>query len=57
MSATGEREGRSTGRSERRAESCTSTTHESTARSATPDQHVPPHAACEPLPGEGTPDV
>lgn len=47
MSATGEREGRSTGRSERRAESCTRATEESIADAVTPDQHAPPQAALE----------
>ena len=50
MSATGEREGISTGRSERRAQSCTKTTDESIEAPATPDQHAPPHAALEPVP-------
>ena len=50
MSATGERGEISTGRSERRAESCTKATDESTEAAAMPDQHAPPHAALEPVP-------
>ena len=57
MSAAGEREGSSTGRSERREESRVRTTEESTREAATPDQHIPPQAALEPLPWEGSPDV
>ena len=49
MSATGEREGSSTGRSERRAESCIGATDESIVEAMTPDQHAPPQAAPEPV--------
>lgn len=50
MSATGDREGRATGRSERRAESGTKATEESIADGVTPDQHAPPQAALELVP-------
>ena len=50
MSATGDREGRAIGRSERRAESCTRATEESIADAVTPYQHVPPQVVVEPVP-------